>query len=376
MIQIQSGTASIVEGKLHKGNEPKQFVYLHGGDIRGAAEKSGRNEAEFLDFSANINPLGMPPGVREAIIESLDRSLNYPDPFCRRLRAALSEKLGQPEDYILCGNGGAELFFAVVMAVRPKKALVTAPAFSEYERALGTVGAEVQYYRLKEEQDFRIQEDILEQITEDTDMIFLCNPNNPTGQTTEKELLIRVMNRCNKCGTILVLDECFIEFLEEPERYECREYLTQYPNVVIIKAFTKIFCMPGVRLGYALCENAALRKRMRAMLQPWNVSVTAQEAGVAALVDCEAYLKRTREYIKKEKFWMTERMRKLGLNVWGSEANYIFFKGKAGLYEKALKSGLLIRDCSNYEGLTEGHYRIAIRSEEENERLITWLEKL
>ena len=109
------------------------------------------------------------------------------------------------------------------MAVRPKKALVTAPAFSEYERALGTVGAEVQYYRLKEEQDFRIQEDILEQITEDTDMIFLCNPNNPTGQTTEKELLIRVMNRCNKCGTILVLDECFIEFLEEPERYECRE---------------------------------------------------------------------------------------------------------------------------------------------------------
>ena len=262
------------------------------------------------------------------------------------------------------------------MAVRPKKALVTAPAFSEYERALGTVGAEVQYYRLKEEQDFRIQEDILEQITEDTDMIFLCNPNNPTGQTTEKELLIRVMNRCNKCGTILVLDECFIEFLEEPERYECQGYLTQYPNVVIIKAFTKIFCMPGVRLGYALCENAALRKRMRAMLQPWNVSVTAQEAGVAALVDCEAYLKRTREYIKKEKFWMTERMRKLGLNVWGSEANYIFFKGKAGLYEKALKSGLLIRDCSNYEGLTEGHYRIAIRSEEENERLITWLEKL
>ena len=115
---------------------------------------------------------------------------------------------------------------------------------------------------------------------------------------------------------------------------------------------------------------------MRAMLQPWNVSVTAQEAGVAALVDCEAYLKRTREYIKKEKFGMTERMRKLGLNVWGSEANYIFFKGKAGLYEKALKSGLLIRDCSNYEGLTEGHYRIAIRSEEENERLITWLEKL
>lgn len=341
---------------------------VHGGDIY-------RNPS-VTDYSVNSNPLGVPEAVRKSVQESADRIMYYPDVRCDRLRESISDFERIEKEKILCGNGAAELFFAVVMAVRPKKALVTAPAFSEYERALGTVGAEVQYYRLKEEQDFRIQEDILEQITEDTDMIFLCNPNNPTGQTTEKELLIRVMNRCNKCGAILVLDECFIEFLEEPERYECRGYLTQYPNVIIIKAFTKIFCMPGVRLGYALCENAALRKRMRAMLQPWNVSVTAQEAGVAALVDCEAYLKRTREYIKKEKFWMTERMRKLGLNVWGSEANYIFFKGKAGLYEKALKSGLLIRDCSNYEGLTEGHYRIAIRSEEENERLITWLEKL
>ena len=315
--------------------EPKETV--HGGDIY-------RNPS-VTDYSVNSNPLGVPEAVRKSVQESADRIMYYPDVRCDRLRESISDFERIEKEKILCGNGAAELFFAVVMAVRPKKALVTAPAFSEYERALGTVGAEVQYY-------------------------------NPTGQTTEKELLIRVMNRCNKFGTILVLDECFIEFLEEPERYECRGYLTQYPNVVIIKAFTKIFCMPGVRLGYALCENAALRKRMRAMLQPWNVSVTAQEAGVAALVDCEAYLKRTREYIKKEKFWMTERMRKLGLNVWGSEANYIFFKGKAGLYEKALKSGLLIRDCSNYEGLTEGHYRIAIRSEEENERLITWLEKL
>lgn len=184
------------------------------------------------------------------------------------------------------------------------------------------------------------------------------------------------MNRCNKCGTILVLDECFIEFLEEPERYECQGYLTQYPNVVIIKAFTKIFCMPGVRLGYALCENAALRKRMRAMLQPWNVSVTAQEAGVAALVDCEAYLKRTREYIKKEKFWMTERMRKLGLNVWGSEANYIFFKGKAGLYEEGTEKRTVDSGTAVTMKTDRRAYRIAIRSEEENERLITWLEKL
>ena len=346
----------------------EQKETVHGGDIY-------RNPS-VTDYSVNSNPLGVPEAVRKSVQASADKIMHYPDVRCDRLRESISDFERIEKEKILCGNGAAELFFAIVMAVRPKKALITAPAFSEYERALDTVDAEVQYYRLKEENDFRIQEDILEQITEETDMMFLCNPNNPTGQTTEKELLVRVMDRCSKCDTILVLDECFIDFLEEPDRYECREYLAQYPNMVIIKAFTKIFCMPGVRLGYALCENTILQNQIRAMLQPWNVSVTAQEAGVAALTDCEIYLKQTREYIKKEKCRMTAQMRKLGLKVCGSKANYIFFRGKAGLYEKALQNGMLIRDCSNYEGLTEGYYRIAVRSEEENERLITWLEKL
>ena len=349
-----------------KLTEQKETV--HGGDIY-------RNPF-VTDYSVNSNPLGVPEAVRKSVQESADRIMHYPDVRCDRLREAIGDFERIEKEQILCGNGAAELFFAVVMAVKPEKALITAPAFSEYERALGTVGTVVQYYRLKEEDDFRIREDILEEITEETDMMFLCNPNNPTGQTTEKELVLSIMERCRDCSTILVLDECFIDFLEKPDRYECREYLAQYPNVVIVKAFTKIFCMPGVRLGYALCGDTGLRNRIRAMLQPWNVSVTAQEAGVAALHDCGEYLERTRDYIRKEKFWMIERMRELGLKVSGSEANYIFFKGKSGLYEKALEDGLLIRDCSNYEGLTEGYYRIAVRSEEENERLITWLEKL
>ena len=351
---------------MKKLAEQKEIV--HGGDIY-------RNPS-VTDYSVNSNPLGVPEAVRKSVQESADRIMHYPDVRCDRLRESIGDFERIEKEQILCGNGAAELFFAVVMAVKPEKALITAPAFSEYERALGTVGAVVQYYRLKEEDDFRIREDILEEITEETDMMFLCNPNNPTGQITEKELVLRIMERCRACSTILVLDECFIDFLENPDRYECREYLAQYPNVVIVKAFTKIFCMPGVRLGYALCRDTDLRNRIRAMLQPWNVSVTAQEAGVAALADCGEYLNRTRAYIKKEKIRMTEKMKKLCLKVYGSEANYIFFKGPSGLYEKALEDGLLIRDCSNYEGLTGGYYRIAVRSEEENERLIAWLEKL
>ena len=322
------------------------------------------------NFSSNVYSKVNLSRLKAHLCECIGEIGNYPEPEPYTLEARIASRCQLPSGAVCVTNGATEAIYLIAQTFRGTNTAILQPTFSEYADACRMHGHRVtSLYQLPQAQDGYL-------LPDDVRMFWLCNPNNPTGQTTEKELLIRVMNRCNKCGTILVLDECFIEFLEEPERYECREYLTQYPNVVIIKAFTKIFCMPGVRLGYALCENAALRKRMRAMLQPWNVSVTAQEAGVAALVDCEAYLKRTREYIKKEKFWMTERMRKLGLNVWGSEANYIFFKGKAGLYEKALKSGLLIRDCSNYEGLTEGHYRIAIRSEEENERLITWLEKL
>ena len=341
---------------------------VHGGDIY-------RNPS-VTDYSVNSNPLGAPEGVRMAVRESADRIMHYPDVRCDRLREAISGYEGIEKEKILCGNGAAELFFAAVMAVRPKKAVITAPSFSEYERALRTVDAETDYYRLKEENEFRIGEDILEKITEETDMVFLCNPNNPTGQTTEKKLLIKVMKACKQCRAVLVLDECFIDFLDDPGRYECRDLIAEYPELVIIKAFTKIFCMPGVRLGYALCGNEMLRMKMRAMLQPWNVSVMAQEAGVAALTDCGQYLKDTRQFIRTQKQWMIERMEMHGYQVYGSEANYIFFHGKKGLYEKALHEGLLIRDCQNYEGLSEGFYRIAVRTKEENERLITWLGRL
>lgn len=346
----------------------EQKETVHGGDIY-------RNPS-VTDYSVNSNPLGVPEAVRKSVQESAERIMHYPDVRCDRLRESISdfERIGK--DKILCGNGAAELFFATVMAVRPGKALVTAPAFSEYERALCTVGAKTVYYNLKEENDFRIEEDILQKITEDIDMVFLCNPNNPTGQTTDRNLLVRVMERCKACGTILLLDECFIDFLERPEVYECTGYLEAYPNMIIVKAFTKIFCMPGVRLGYAMCEDEKLRRRIRAMLQPWNVSVTAQEAGVAALTECDEYLQRTRTYVRNEKSWMIDRIRKLGMKVYGSKANYIFFYAEEGLYERALSSGILIRDCRNYEGLKSGYYRVAVRSKEENERLIRWLEKL
>lgn len=346
----------------------KKNRQVHGGDIY-------RNP-HVTDFSVNSNPLGVPESALRAVQNNAENIVHYPDMWCSKLREAIGGFEHTDMDHILCGNGAAELFFAAVLAIRPKRALVTAPAFSEYERALRVVNAEVDYCILKKEDAFQVKDEILKMITPQTDMVFLCNPNNPTGQVTEKNLILKVLKKCRECGAILLLDECFLDFLETPEMYESKEYLEQYPELLIVKAFTKIFCMPGIRLGYAISANHQLLHSMAEMLQPWNVSVLAQVAGKAVLQDCEQYIEQTRKYVGDQKTWMIRELRKMGYEVYGSRANYIFFSGRPGLYEAALDAGFLIRDCQNYEGLDSGYYRIAVRTQEENERLIVWLRKL
>ena len=277
---------------------------------------------------------------------------------------------------ILCGNGAAELFFAAVQAAWPQKALVIAPSFSEYEEALRSVGAEVEYYYLCEEDNFQIREDYVDKLSEEIDMIFLCNPNNPTGQTIDRDMLIKILDRCKKQNIVVILDECFLEFLDEPNRYEMSDLRGEYPNLLIIKAFTKIFSMPGLRLGYAISSNQDILEEMSWKLQQWNVSVPAQMAGVAALEKPKEYIRQTREYVSGQREYMRNIMKMMGYVVFASKANYLFFKGRPGLEKEALEAGFLIRDCQNYEGLSEGFYRIAVRTKEENERLITWLGRL
>ena len=278
---------------------------------------------------------------------------------------------------IFCGKMVRQsIFFAAVQTVWPQKALVIAPSFSEYEEALRSVGAEVEYYYLCEEDNFQIREDYVDKLSEEIDMIFLCNPNNPTGQTIDRDMLIKILDRCKKQNIVVILDECFLEFLDEPNRYEMSNLRGEYPNLLIIKAFTKIFSMPGLRLGYAISSNQDILEEMSWKLQQWNVSVPAQMAGVAALEKPKEYIRQTREYVSGQREYMRNIMKMMGYVVFASKANYLFFKGRPGLEKEALEAGFLIRDCQNYEGLSEGFYRIAVRTKEENERLITWLGRL
>lgn len=345
---------------------------IHGGDWAGFAAEAGYLP---LDFSANISPLGVPEGVQAALREAAAQADRYPDPLCRALRAALSEREGVPPDHILCGNGTADLIFRAVLALRPRQALVTAPTFSEYEAALNCVGCAVERYPLRAEDGFRLRADILDAVTPETDMVFLCEPNNPTGVTTARPLLLRLAERCRETGTRLIVDECFGGFLDAPEAHSLKSGLGDFPNLLLLKAFTKLYGMAGVRLGYALCADADLLERMRLAGPPWAVSSLAQAAGLAALNERD-YVEAARALISSERLWLAEQLRRLGLRVVPGEANYLLFQSREPLDKPLRRRGILLRGCGNFAGLDDTWYRAAVRTREDNRRLVAALEEV
>ena len=350
----------------------EKTTLVHGGDWAGFAAEYG---AMPLDFSANVSPLGVPDGVRRAIEQAASQADRYPDPLCRALRAAIAQKEAVPAEYILCGNGAADLIFRAVLARKPRKALVTAPSFAEYAAALETVDCEIVRYALKEERDFRLEADFLQAITPDMDMVFLCQPNNPTGLTSPRELLLRIAERCRDCGILLVLDECFTDFLDAPEAHSLKGELERFPNLLILKAFTKLYAMAGVRLGYALSADASQLDVLAKAGQPWAVSSLAQAAGIAALREKD-YVQRLRRLIGAERPWVLGELTALGLRVIPGEANYLLFACTRPLTLLLRQRGILIRSCANYPGLDDRWYRVAVRSHEENRRLVAALREV
>lgn len=341
---------------------------LHGGNIYDDHFKELAEAGKLLDFSANINPLGMPKRVREAIVQSLADAVHYPDPRCRKLRRRLALEYGLSEECFLCGNGGADLIYRLAYALRPKRALLTAPTFAEYEEALKQTGSESLFYRMQE--DLEIRYDILEQMDESVDVLFLCNPNNPTGLLIPPDLLRAILEKAVSCRTLLVLDECFLDFTGQEER-SLVSYIEETEFLFILKSFTKMYAMPGIRLGYGISGNRALLERMEAAGQCWGVSVPASEAGIAAL-DEKGYKERAVGLIREERAYLKEKLKALGMQVYDGQADYLFFRapGIFDLYERLLPAGILIRRCGNYRGLDKTCYRVAVKCHEDNEKLV------
>lgn len=332
----------------------------HGGDVYG--------EEVLLDFSANTNPYGTPQGILDAVCAALSKMHRYPDPYCRELVCKIADFENVPKEYVLCGNGAAELIYAYCEAVRPAVAVELAPTFSEYSLGLERVGCRMERYTLCQENEFQLDDGFmpfLEQVRPDA--VFLCNPNNPTGKLISIELLEKILAFCTEHGSRLFLDECFLDLSDGGKSMKC--CLADHPNLFILKAFTKSYGMAGIRLGYCLTSDAGVLEKMSRAVQPWNVSSLAQAAGIAAL-DEEAFLRRTRETVRVEREWLKQELAAFGFCVCSSAANYLLFKATDDLHIRLKTKKIAIRNCDNYHGLGDGWYRIAVRLHEENECLI------
>lgn len=343
--------------------------YLHGGDVY-------RNQVQF-DFSVNINPLGMPEGCAEAAKRGVELSMRYPDWKGEALVQALAEAEKTELDGIVLGNGAAELLYALCFFLRPGRVLIPAPSFQEYEAAARAAGGECVFFPLNEERAFAIGEDFADAVTPGTDLVFLCNPNNPTGGTVSEAVLRRLAARCFRAGACLCVDECFLPFAEEEACLTAKPLLGEFPNLVILRAFTKIFAMPGLRLGYAMTADRRLARGIRSCMQPWNTSVPAQLAGWQAL-QAKGFAERTKAFVAAERLWLEAELSRLAQEgrldkVYPSRANFILFQGRWKLKEELLREGILIRDCGNFRGLSEGYFRAAVRTREENEALLAGL---
>ncbi len=340
--------------------------YGHGGDVYSRPVR--------LDFSANVNPFGTPEPVKAAVRAAAEELSAYPDPYCGPLREKLAASNSADRDEIICGNGAAELIYQFASALKPTKALLPVPSFADYESALAAAGCEPVFYPLRRANGFLLTEDILARIGPETDLLMLCSPNNPTGRSVPRGLLLAILDRCRQTGTWLFLDECFLEMTDPDKAFSLADRLQPGDRVFLLRAFTKAYGMAGLRLGYGICKERGLLESMSRRSQPWNVSGPAQAAGLAAL-DCADWPKKARALFRKEKHFLYEKLTALGCTVLPGDANFLFFTGAPGSYEKLLTRGVLIRDCANYRGLGPGDCRIAVRTRRENEELLKTMEE-
>ncbi len=383
---------------------------MHGGDIYSHKIK--------LDFSINVNPLGLPFRAKIAYFRAFKKISNYPDQKCSALSSALSKKPGISAERLVFGNGASELIQAVLGAEKASLVLLFAPCFTGYRKAIEACGARPLYFHLNEECDFGLSERDFDRLSqtifqEKPDFLILTNPNNPNGRLFNVKIVEKIIQLCNNSKVKVLIDQCFIELCDDEQAADGIARVTELAlqtqavsaAIYILRAFTKTYAIPGLRLGYCICPNESSASTLKAQLPEWNVSSVAQEVGLALLKE-DSYLRRARALIRRERKYLSEELKALGFYVCDSDANFLLFKDDSGsgalpsqvggesgageqnsqlsldaplpasLYEKLLKEKILIRDCSDYEGLEQGFYRIAVKKHGQNKRLIKAIKKV
>lgn len=338
--------------------------YTHGGNVHKASTELNIPKKRIIDFSANINPLGMSPLGLKAIKKGMPNILDYPDPDYSELKDSLSCYYSVNNDNILLGNGAIELIYSYSRLKVTGRALIPGPGFVEYEKALLSSGWEVTLYNKKSKINL-----------ENIDVVFICNPNNPTGISYSEVFLLDLIKQGKKYGTDIFLDEAFIEYSSYKSM---KNYLNEYDNLYILKSLTKFFAIPGLRLGCLLTSNISFKSNFNKNIIPWSINSIATDYINCSVTDTK-YISASKKFIKKERFWLYSKLLEVpGIQVFRSQGNYLMFKLNTNidLCSEFKKYGVLIRSCENYNNLDGSFYRVAVKSRKHNKRLIILLRKI
>ncbi len=346
-------------------------MFTHGGGVAQAARELGRSVSEILDFSASINPLGIPPAVRQAAMQALDEAVHYPEIDGASLARAAARKHGLDPAHILPGNGSTELLYLFPRVLRPRRALLVVPAFSEYQRSLGQVGTRIDIFALEARERFRLDPmRLLNALHPDTDLVLLANPANPTGAVVSPadiELIARAIRE----QALLAVDEAFIDFC--PEHSVIRR-VAGHDNIYVFRSLTKFFAMPGLRAGYLAGPRAGIARLAGAML-PWPLSTPSLAAALACFEEDE-FCAQTLRQVPELRAGLASGLEALGMEVFAGAANYLLahlgpeMPSAARLAAALRCRGLLLRVCNDFEALDERFLRVAVRTAEQNRILI------
>ncbi|MBN2898050.1 MAG: threonine-phosphate decarboxylase [Clostridia bacterium] len=352
--------------------------YTHGGNVYKAARTRAIDVASIVDFSANINPLGLSDKGNQRLKDAWQGLLNYPDPEYVALREALSVFHKCRMSQIFLGNGAIDAIFFLMENLKPKRALVLAPTFVEYERALTIAGSALTFFYLKESEGFRLDLTRYLKEAETHDCLVICNPNNPTGQLVPKSDMMQIIEFAKRHGKDLVIDEAFMDFTDMDESQSCIDQIKAYDQLYILRSITKFFAVPGLRLGYVLSGNSTFAESYWRKKAPWCVNYFAQEYTIGALEDA-AYIHDTKHYVMEAREHLYQALSTIDhIHPHPSMGNYIFLKytGTPALKESLEERGILIRDCNNYHGLDEQYYRVAVKTQAQNERLVASIKEI
>lgn len=348
----------------------------HGANVDNMAKQFGKNENDIIDFSSNVNP-HIISDLGKYVLEGLEKSRSYPDINYTNLRNNISDYIKVDSELIIPGNGATEIIYLLMKSIKRRLAILN-PTFSEYGRGAKLNNLEIIDFHLKEENNFSIDLDEIQKNMDKFDSLFVCNPNNPNGKVKDLNELLNLMIENDK---LLIVDETFMEFVGEEEKYSLINKIEQTPNLFILKAVTKFFGMPGLRLGYGVTSNKQIIKNIYEYKEPWTINSFAENLSNYLFKDKE-YINGSKDYYINERKFMLEELRKISrLKVYDTDTNFVLIKLdddeanslKLELFEKY---NILIRDASNFIGLDKSYIRVAIKSHNDNKVLIESLRKI